>query len=900
MSDIDQNSGHSAHDASIRALPRDVVSKIKSSASITHLNDAILGLIKNALDANAHTITVTVDFQRGGCVVEDDGDGIPPTEFEVDGGLGKAYHTSKFSSEKDFFGRKGLFLTSLASLSLLTITSKHRHRPTTNTIMFHHSTPVARLIPAPSQHQLRWSSHGTKVSVNDIFGNMPVRVKSRALALRKPDELDREWDNLKHVVASIVLANDLIEKLVLSHLSRRKVIFRPSYRASSGREFDARRVTSILQQAGLIGARDLSHWRPVSASLPDLSVHAIISLTPSPTKKVQFISLENSPVFAGNQASIFYNEINQLFASSDFGLMASNTGMASAPSTSRMEAMDVKGPRKSVGKWPMFYIRIAARGAQTLEDDNCDISPESDGSFQRIMDVLVAMITEFLRQHGLRPRSERQKRKFFEGYQDSRSDQNFRKETNKTKVPALSGNKDQPASASTEETLDARLKLPSFQNMRKVNVSRDFGGWSRVKSGNGTTVSKLPINLEKESGMLQFYPDTDLPRGARIHGGPSLTETVPTESSSLARQIEVSAGSVPEENGEPVDRLIFCADSNTGEPVSLGSRTDNCTTADYGDNKLRSETGHKIRRLGSVPSLKPRNKGSWLEKFLEQWQNPVFGRPERAIAAVESGRGAGLPTGDVFGFSQESFTLETARLGSYQGRISRNQLQTATVIAQVDQKFILTKMQVTNGKNSGFMLALIDQHAADERCRIEQLFRDLVSDSLQVQTIAVKPIAFQVSPREATLLRRASDFFTRWGIGYDVGLQEGSHLVSVHTLPVLIAERCRLESSLVLDLLRTEIWAREENGRGPSPRSQAGSTDTPSWLEWISRCPRGITDLLISRACRTAIMFNDELTLDDCQQLVARLATCVFPFQCAHGRPTMVPLVNLGGDRESV
>ena len=64
-----------------------------------------------------------------------------------------------------------------------------------------------------------------------------------------------------------------------------------------------------------------------------------------------------------------------------------------------------------------------------------------------------------------------------------------------------------------------------------------------------------------------------------------------------------------------------------------------------------------------------------------------------------------------------------------------------------------------------------------------------------------------------------------------------------------------------------------------------------------------------------AIMFNDELSLDDCEALVSRLSKCALPFQCAHGRyaershlpllreaqefdiysfrPSLVPLVDL-------
>lgn len=41
-------------------------------------------------------------------------------------------------------------------------------------------------------------------------------------------------------------------------------------------------------------------------------------------------------------------------------------------------------------------------------------------------------------------------------------------------------------------------------------------------------------------------------------------------------------------------------------------------------------------------------------------------------------------------------------------------------------------------------------------------------------------------------------------------------------------------------------------------------------------------------------MFNDPLTMEQCNDLVKRLTDCAFPFQCAHGRPSMVPLVDLG------
>lgn len=41
-------------------------------------------------------------------------------------------------------------------------------------------------------------------------------------------------------------------------------------------------------------------------------------------------------------------------------------------------------------------------------------------------------------------------------------------------------------------------------------------------------------------------------------------------------------------------------------------------------------------------------------------------------------------------------------------------------------------------------------------------------------------------------------------------------------------------------------------------------------------------------------MFNDELTLAQCKQVILNLGQCVFPFQCAHGRPSIVPLTVIG------
>lgn len=83
---------------SIKRLPEDVVDKIKSSVVVTSLNGVIGGLLRNSLDGGATNINISVDYTRGNCAVEDNGSGISPDEFKVDGGLGKLHRKTDLES----------------------------------------------------------------------------------------------------------------------------------------------------------------------------------------------------------------------------------------------------------------------------------------------------------------------------------------------------------------------------------------------------------------------------------------------------------------------------------------------------------------------------------------------------------------------------------------------------------------------------------------------------------------------------------------------------------------------------------------------------------------------------------------------------------------------------------
>jgi DNA mismatch repair protein MLH3 len=333
--------------------------------------------------------------------------------------------------------------------------------------------------------------------------------------------------------------------------------------------------------------------------------------------------------------------------------------------------------------------------------------------------------------------------------------------------------------------------------------------------------------------------------------------------------------------------------------------------------------------------------------MLSDWQNPAFAPTEAPIpriqdpleAAAQPAHGAAATScGHLkFGDTSETLTLQ------FTGRVSRQALREAEVIGQVDLKFVLVKVasqaasstlpdaSKTWNNDSGELLVLIDQHAADERCRVEQLQKEYFASGnreLGANTDRLEqPIQFELPEQEGLLLARFREHFRYWGIVYEVlhtetpalrGDQQIKTKVQIWSLPPSILERCRLQPRLLVELVRKEAWRlRDEPELAVSSGSRRTDVSEEGENEWVRRfhgCPQGILDLVNSRACRSesrrysflaqlhnfanvytgAIMFNDYLSKEQCRELVVRLSDCIFPFQCAHGRPSMVPLLDLG------
>ncbi|KAI8373269.1 hypothetical protein BD560DRAFT_446317 [Blakeslea trispora] len=222
-------------------------------------------------------------------------------------------------------------------------------------------------------------------------------------------------------------------------------------------------------------------------------------------------------------------------------------------------------------------------------------------------------------------------------------------------------------------------------------------------------------------------------------------------------------------------------------------------------------------------------------------------------------------------------------------KLSKKDLEYVRVLGQVDKKYIAVKLLKNNS------ILMIDQHAADERVKLEKLLQADVS----WQAITLEPGIFiqldSLAEYQIVTSERNLNCLKMWGIYVTDAANNimasrsrffsstenstGSNFsIYVTQMPKIMLDRCMADHMLLREVICNHAyWMMEQ-------RDEAVLLKT---------CPKGIMEILKSRACRSAIMFNDQLGLEQCQLLIDELSKCNFPFQCAHGRPSVVP-INLG------
>lgn len=214
-------------------------------------------------------------------------------------------------------------------------------------------------------------------------------------------------------------------------------------------------------------------------------------------------------------------------------------------------------------------------------------------------------------------------------------------------------------------------------------------------------------------------------------------------------------------------------------------------------------------------------------------------------------------------------------------KLSKSIFKQLQVIRQVDRKFILVTGR--NPENQYFLMC-VDQHAADERIRLEKFEEQVFGSSGRERNVQVHiheaPLVLSMNYQECETLLFHEGIVRSWGFDF-------KFLASETSLGMFSIENAN--GGRFLELRMTpKIDSRVANAEDFREYIRLLS-QTPNFCEHMR--PPVITKFLHSRACRTAIMFGDWLSVSQCQELIQQLQYCKLPFQCAHGRPSIVPLV---------
>ena len=240
-------------------------------------------------------------------------------------------------------------------------------------------------------------------------------------------------------------------------------------------------------------------------------------------------------------------------------------------------------------------------------------------------------------------------------------------------------------------------------------------------------------------------------------------------------------------------------------------------------------------------------------------------------------------------------------------------LSTAIAIGQINGELVLLLMR--DGRTGAGILAACDQHAADERCRLEALERLTLTDDhtafrperetdgvLDAKSGAVVLQYVEVTPAiELRLKQREVEAFTRFGsklnndwriwcelvpvapededanddnLGKALARRPPAFLLRVRRLPSVCGKPL---TALDVRAVLADFVAALDSGL---PHGRTGA------IEPVRR-------ILNNCACRHAIMFGQRLGDEEMQDLVDRLKKCRNPFVCAHGRPTIVPICRI-------
>lgn len=157
----------------IHRLPDFVINRLKAWEVVQRPASLLKELVENSLDAGATEISITInDGGKSFLSIQDNGCGIELSDMDL---LLERYATSKIDSEQDLFslesyGFRGEALASIAEVSKISVLTKTKYAEIWTKLVRRGNENVIKHLGVPFEH-------GTLITVEDLFYNVPARLK---------------------------------------------------------------------------------------------------------------------------------------------------------------------------------------------------------------------------------------------------------------------------------------------------------------------------------------------------------------------------------------------------------------------------------------------------------------------------------------------------------------------------------------------------------------------------------------------------------------------------------------------------------------------------------------------------------------------------------------------------
>lgn len=157
-------------------------------------------------------------------------------------------------------------------------------------------------------------------------------------------------------------------------------------------------------------------------------------------------------------------------------------------------------------------------------------------------------------------------------------------------------------------------------------------------------------------------------------------------------------------------------------------------------------------------------------------------------------------------------------------------------------------------------MLMIDQHAAHEKVKYEQILKKIAANEIYTQTLT-PPVIISVTPKEADIINSYGKYFKE--LGFEIE-DFGMNAFAIRGVPL------DLFGYQIKDLFEEILTQMSE-----SP---------------VKGVPQIIREKIASMACKAAVKGNNSLSFEEADKLIEQLLELDNPYNCPHGRPTIITM----------